>query len=286
MTGYGRAEGTQSGATLTVEIRSVNHRYCDISTRLPKQFSPLEDAIKKLIKQRIERGHLDVVVHCDAPLERGYTLDIPSAKAHYKMLQKLKTALGLSGEITLAQITYNKDFIVPVDPAPLSRTVPLVLKKVLEDAISALNQMRLREGRALSKEILARIHGLSKVVLQIEINQRKGLKERYQRLLKRVEELTNRPAVDPQRLTQELALLTDRNDISEEITRLKAHFAEFQRLLQQDVSVGRALDFLTQEISREINTIGSKANDEKISLQVVAMKCEVEKVREQIQNIE
>jgi len=286
MTGFGRAEETQNETTFTVEIRSVNHRYCDVVARLPRQFSPLEDAIKKWVKQRVERGHLDVVVHCNMPLERSHTLDLSSAKAHYKMLGDLKAELGLSGEITLEHLLHNKDFILPIEPVSPG-TIPSLLLKALGNAMDGLDQTRLREGRALSKEILTRIRGLSKVVLQIEIDQKRGLKERYQRLLKRVEELTaHSAAMDPQRLTQELALLTDRNDMSEEVTRLKAHFLEFQRLLRHDGPVGRALDFLTQEISREINTLGSKANDEKISLQVVTMKCEMEKVREQIQNIE
>ena len=290
MTGFGRAEGNKDkdNANLTVEIRSVNHRYCDIAATLPRQFASLEDAIKKWVKQRVTRGHLDLIIRYNRPLKAEYTLDMPSAKAHYQMLQKLKTGLGLSGEITIDYF-HSKDFITRIEPAPLSvssRTIPPFLKKILDGALSALDQMRLREGDALSKEISARILGLSKVVAQIEINQKKGLKGRYQRLLSRVEELTTQPAVDPQRLAQEWALMVDRNDISEEITRLKTHLAEFQRLLHLDASVGRTLDFLTQEISREINTIGSKANDEKISLQVVAMKCEMEKAREQVQNIE
>jgi uncharacterized protein (TIGR00255 family) len=287
MTGFGRAEGTKDDAAFTVEIRSVNHRYCDIAATLPREFTSLEEAIKKWIKQRVARGHLDLIIRYNRPLKTEYTLDIPSAKAHYQMLQKLKTGLGLSGEITIDYFTHSKDFISRIEPAPLpARTIPPFLKKILDTALSALDQVRLREGNALSKEISARILGLSKVVAQIEINQKKGLKERYHRLLSRVEELTKQPAVDPQRLAQEWALMIDRNDISEEIARLKTHGVEFQRLLQQDAPVGRNLDFLTQEISREINTIGSKANDEKISLQVVAMKCEMEKVREQVQNIE
>jgi len=286
MTGFGRAEGSKDEAALTVEIRSVNHRYCDISVTLPRHFFSLEDAIKKQVKQRVVRGHLDVVIRYSQPLATEYKLDIPSARAHYKILQELKSGLGLPGEITIEQVIHNKNFIERVEPVSFTRTVPPFLKKALDAALSALDQMRLREGTALSKDILARIHQLSKSVAQIKADQKKGLKERYQRLIKRVEELTSNPAIDPQRLAQELALLTDRNDISEEITRLKTHLTEFQRLLQQDASVGRTLDFLTQEISREINTIGSKANDEKIALQVVTMKCEMEKVREQIQNIE
>jgi len=285
MTGYGRAEGTQNKAALTVEVRSVNHRYCDIAVRLSKQLASLEDAIKKRIRRRVERGHLDVAIHYDMPLEKSYTLDLPSAKVRYKMLRKLTREFGLPGEITLEQLIHNNDFIVPIDPISRFQTVPPLLGKVLEDALSALDQMCLREGRLLAKEFLTRMRRLSKIVLQIEADQKKGLKDRYQRLLERVEKLTAHPAVDSQRLTQELALLTDRNDISEETSRLKAHFKEFQRLLGEETAVGRALDFLTQEIGREINTIGSKAGDEKISLQVVAMKCEMEKVREQVQNI-
>ncbi len=156
----------------------------------------------------------------------------------------------------------------------------------MENAIRSFDKARCREGGALSKEMASRIHRLSKMLAEIERQRKRGLPIRYQRLQKRVEELTKGVTVDPERLAQEVAILADRNDISEEVSRLKVHFSEFQRLLRDNTAVGRTLDFLAQEIGREINTIGSKANDEKIALQVVAMKSEMEKVREQVQNIE
>ncbi len=286
MTGYGRAEGRKKGFALTVELRSVNHRYCDVALRLPKLFTPLEETLTKLLKQKIRRGHVDLIVSLNMPLETGPELDLSSANIHYNMLLRLKKELGLPGEVNLDHLMRLKDFIVYKDPLPMEKVAFPVIIKSVEEAIDDLNKARTREGRALRKDIEARIKGLVKVVLKIEAQHEKGFHERHQRLLKKTQELTGGLAIDPQRIAQEVALLSSRSDISEEISRLKTHLVEFNRLLYTDQSVGRGLDFLTQEIGREINTLGAKANDEKIALQVVAMKCEMEKVREQVQNIE
>jgi uncharacterized protein (TIGR00255 family) len=286
MTGYGRAEGKKKGIALTVELRSVNHRYCDVALRLPKLFAPLEETLTKLLKQRIKRGHVDLIVNLNMPLETGLELDISAANTHYNMLLKLKKELGLPGEVSLDHLMRLKDFIVHKESLPVEEVAFPVIIKSVEEAIDDLNKVRIREGRALLKDIEARIRGLAKVVLKIEAQYEKGFRERHQRLLKKTQELAGGLAIDPQRLAQEVALLASRSDISEEVSRLKTHLVEFGRLLYTDNSVGRGLDFLTQEIGREINTLGAKANDEKIALQVVAMKCEMEKVREQVQNIE
>jgi uncharacterized protein (TIGR00255 family) len=288
MTGYGRAEGTYKGRPFAVELRSVNHRYCDVVVRLPKLLTPLEETLKKKVQDRFARGHIELSVSFNGATNapKQFNLDLESAKAYHHILKELKSALHLSGEIDVALMSHFREIITVSEPAeelaPLSRFVD----RILERSMRALEKMRAEEGKALSKDLAIHLDALDRMLGLIKQQEKKAVQAYHERLQKRVSELTQGIVIDPARLAQEVAILVDRSDISEETARLKTHLEQFRKMLQKDEAVGRALEFLLQEMNREVNTIGSKANDVTISMQVVAMKSELEKIREQVQNIE
>jgi uncharacterized protein (TIGR00255 family) len=288
MTGYGRAEGSYKGCPVAVELRSVNHRYCDVVVRLPKLLVPFEETFKKKVQGRFARGHIELSVNFNGAMNapKQFKLDLESAEAYHRILKKLKTALRLSGEIDVALMSHFREIITIAEPA--EEVAPLVrfVDRLMGRSIRALEKMRDAEGRALSEDLVGHLDELDRMLGLIKQQEKKAVQGYYERLQKRVSELTQGIAVDPARLAQEVAILVDRSDISEETARLKTHLEQFRKMLQKDEAVGRALEFLLQEMNREVNTIGSKANEVAISMQVVAMKSELEKIREQVQNIE
>lgn len=288
MTGYGRAEGNHKGRPVAVELRSVNHRYCDVVIRLPKLLASFEEIFKKKVQARFARGHIELSVSFNGSgnAPKQFKLDLESAEAYHRILKKLKTSLHLKGEIDVALMSHFREIITTSEPA--EDTGPLVkfVDRMLERAMRALEKMRGEEGKALSEDMASHLEELDRMLALIKQQEKKAVQAYYERLQKRVSELTQGIAVDPARLAQEVAILVDRSDISEETSRLKTHLEQFRKMLQKDESVGRALEFLLQEMNREVNTIGSKANDVAISLQVISMKSELEKIREQVQNIE
>jgi uncharacterized protein (TIGR00255 family) len=288
MTGYGRAEGNYKGHSLVVELKSVNHRYCDVMIRLPKQLSSLEETVKKKVQGRFARGHIEVSINFNGAtnIPKRFKLDLDSANAYYHTLKKLKKELHLPGEIDLGLFSHFKEMISQVELVePIESLTPLLYRS-LEKAMMKLEKMRKEEGRALAEDLSSRLQGLSKMLSLIKIREKEAIAAYHQRLQTRVSELSKGIAIDPARLAQEVAIFAERSDISEEAARLKTHLEQFQKMMQKEEPVGRTLDFLLQEMNREVNTIGSKANDVTISLQVVAMKSELEKIREQVQNIE
>ncbi len=288
MTGYGRAEGRFRGRSLVVELRSVNHRYCDLAVRLPKHLSPFEETVKKKVAARFVRGHIEVSVSFNgtsAGLKR-YELDLPSAEAYYRILKKLKAALHLKGEVDLGLLSYFKEMITVSEPVEPLESVRPVFDRTLNRGILALEKMRREEGRGLAVDLAARFRHLSETLQFIETQRVVVVQSHHQRLKTRVSELAKDVPVDPNRLAQEIAILADRCDISEEVVRLGILLEQCQKTFRKKEAIGRTLEFLLQEINREVNTIGSKANDADISLHVVAMKSELEKIREQVQNIE
>lgn len=288
MTGYGRSEGQHKGRSLVVELRSVNHRYCDVMIRLPKHLAPLEETVKKKVQSRFARGHIEVSVNFNGAgsSPKRFKLDLDSADACYQILKKLKKEFDLPGEIDLGLLSHFKEMITLVEPVEKIELIAPLLYKSLDKAMASLEKMRKEEGRALAGDLSARLQALSKMLSLIRVREKEAIASYHQRLQARVSELSKGIAVDPTRLAQEVAIFAERSDISEETARLKTHLEQFQKMMQKDEAVGRALDFLLQEMNREINTIGSKANDVTISLEVVGMKSELEKIREQVQNIE
>jgi len=288
MTGYGRVEGRVKDRSFVIALRSVNHRYCDVVVRLPKQLALLEDTLKKRLQAAFSRGHIELSISTFGSPEPGnrLKLDLEAAETYYGILKKMKRELQLPGEIDIGLLSQFREVVAVVEPGEKIEPLARAIEKALARAITALEKMRRAEGKALEKEFAGRLQTCSGILSQIESREKPVVSTYHRRLKKRASELSQGLQIDPVRLSQELAIFAERCDISEERSRLKTHLVEFRKMLQKKEAVGRALDFLIQEMNREVNTIGSKANDASISLNVVALKGELEKIREQVQNIE
>jgi len=288
MTGYGRSEQQNGDFACTVEIRSVNNRYIEINTRLPKYLTSLELSIKKLIKSRCSRGSFDLNVTLQsnkAGTEQAIKPNLNLAAQYYEAFQEIKKKLNLEGEIKIDAVFGLKD-IIEVEPLTLDDSQETMILDTVDQALDSLNQMRREEGKNLQDDILGRLESVTQLTQALQERQPIVIQEHQNRLLEKVKTLSNGIELDPTRLAQEVAVMADRCDISEEITRLKSHLGQFNTLTQSDDPLGRKLEFITQEINREINTIGSKSADYQISQAVIEIKSLLEKVREQIQNIE
>jgi uncharacterized protein (TIGR00255 family) len=290
MTGYGRAEALIEGRKWIIEIKSLNHRYIEIITRLPNALAPLEVNIKKRVGERIFRGRIEVSVQADA--ESGgdsgvqYSLNLPLLKNYHALLLRIKEELGRVDRIELRSLVRFMEIFVPsetrFDPAAAWK----VLQKTLDEALDALIRMRRAEGEILKKDFLARLETLKRHIESAKARAPKTVLEYKQRLQERIRELTEGLEMDPVRLSQEVALLAEKSDITEEIVRFESHVSQMEKLLRGSDSIGRKLDFLLQEMGREVNTIGSKSNDISIAQDVIELKSELAKLREQAQNVE
>jgi len=289
MTGYGRAEGRVRQRLLAVELRSVNHRYCDVLVKLPRLLAPSEDWVKKKIQSAFARGRIEVAVSLEGTAERGQRirLDRPAARQFYRVLNELRREFSLPGKVDLPDFIGVWDRItVAEDEQREAREVLPALERILARAMARLEKMRRTEGSALQRDLLARLGAIYDAVARIQAQEASVVEGYRKRLSDRVAALSGGAPLDPVRLSQEVALLADRADISEERVRLETHLDRLAELLRSKEPVGRTIDFLLQEVNREVNTIGSKANNARIALEVVGMKGELEKIREQIQNIE
>lgn len=288
MTGFGKAEGKQGRRLLAVELRSVNHRYCDVSVKVPRHLARLEDRLRKKIQAAFTRGHIEMTLTLTGPGEsaKRMSLDRAAARQFHRILKDLRKSLSLRGEIDLALMAgFREVFTVSEEAGPPEALLPVLLP-TMDRAIARLDRMRRREGRTLAMDVRRRLAGIEKGINRVQARETVVVESYRKKLSQRVAELSGGIRLDPLRISQEVALLADRSDISEERVRLRSHLAQFQKLLRSDAPSGRTMDFLLQEINREVNTIGSKANDAEIALQVVAIKAELEKVREQVQNVE
>jgi uncharacterized protein (TIGR00255 family) len=288
MTGYGRREGPWSGGTVTAEARSVNHRFCEIVVRVPRGLGSLEDPLKRIVQHTCARGRIELTVSMSGGREvpKTLTLDRALAKQYHRVLRDLKRELKLTGAVDVSLLANFRDIIVaseqPVDEAALAKTVT----RLAEHAVGDLERMRRTEGTALARDVHERLTTVRNAVTAVRDRAPDVAREAFDRMRARVEKLLGAEAPDPSRLNQELATFADRYDIAEELTRLGSHLGQFEAALKSSDPIGRTLDFLLQEIGREVNTIGSKANDVSIAAQVVRLKSELEKIREQVQNIE
>jgi uncharacterized protein (TIGR00255 family) len=288
MTGYGKKDGTSQQAGVTVEIRSVNHRFLEVAVRVPRSLAELEDQIRKTVQQRCLRGRVDVSVSIQAAGGSLKTVHIDHAlaKQYHTALKKLQKTLGLRGAVDIALVAGFRDIVSmtdePVDPGPLGKTV----LRVLGGALTELEKMRKREGDVLAQDLSSHLEAIrtAKALVAEKAPQLATLS--FERMKARIEALLQSELPDPARLQQELAVYADRSDISEELVRLESHMIQFDQTLRSEESVGKTLEFLLQEMGREVNTIGSKANDADIAALVVRMKAELEKLREQVQNVE
>jgi len=289
MTGYGKGTAEMEGYSLSVEIRSVNHRYGEMSVKLPRLLLALESDIKKQAADRLKRGRIDIAVLQDTTA--GTTLLVPVlnrplAEAYGRIFNELKEVLGWEGELSPALIAAQKDVVLLREEEADTEKIRVCLARAMGDALDQIVAMRKVEGEAIAQDILSRLEVLTGQLAEVKAlaPQVPGLWR--QKLQERLERLGPDLAVDPARIAQEVAFFADRCDISEEIVRLDSHIDQFRALFDIDEPVGRKMDFLVQEMNREANTIGSKANHPELSSQVVALKAELEKIREQVQNIE
>jgi len=284
MTGY----GSGSGGGYTVEVRSVNHKFLDLSVKMPRAIAALESNIKKAVSERFSRGRFDVYVNLEAEgrPRRRFSLDSSAAGQYIGLLTELSERFELSGELDLGLVAGFKELIVEEEETPDMDEVWAVLQPVLEGCLASLAVMREREGAVLAKDISARGVTISDKISAVESRAPQAVSEHAEKLRERIARLAEGVQLDDDRLQQEIALLADRSDVTEEIVRGRSHLELLGRLLGSEEPAGRKMDFLIQEINREVNTIGSKASDTEIAHLVVDMKSELEKIREQVQNIE
>jgi uncharacterized protein (TIGR00255 family) len=288
MTGFGRRQGTWSEGTVTVEVRSVNHRFLEASIRLPKSMGELEERFKKMIQQHCARGRVDLTVSLQGNRgsARAVQLDVGLATQYHQALRTLQRTLKLKGSIDIGLMAGFRDIIAlseqPTDDPKLMKMV----EKFGLLAVSDMAKMREKEGTLLAQDILARLNHLRECRGAVLSRAPDIAQEAFDRMKQRVEKLLADSIPDLPRLNQELAQYADRCDITEELVRLDTHMIQFERAIRGDGPVGKTLDFLLQEMGREVNTIGSKANDAGIRADVVRMKAELERMREQIQNVE
>lgn len=287
MTGFGQAEQSVKGYTLSVEIRSVNHRNFSVAARLPRFFSAFEETVKKKLQTRFERGRIDLSVNlqCAPESQRKITLNLEAAMSYHQMLKDLKKTFDLPGEIDLALMCQFRDVIAVTEADEPAVSLEPLLNKTLDQAMTALEKMRKAEGKALLSDLSGRIDDLAKQLAVVKGQEKEAVLSRQARLQTRVSELMAGVDLDPVRLAQEVAIFAERSDISEERTRLKSHLDQFNTMLRKGGPVGRPLDFLLQEMFREVNTLSAKSGDQIIAMAVVEMKSELEKMREQVQNI-
>ena len=288
MTGYGRGGEVISLGRLSVEARSTNHRYLDISLKLPKKLSPFEARIKDVVKSRFSRGRVDISLAMDSEEKDQFTLEpnIDVAQMYVQALQSLKSKLDIQGEVTLDLVARAKDIITAKEVEGDIDTCWEEVSKVLLSCLQALEEMREREGRSLAIDLEQRLKCITGHMEEVKVRSPSVLEAYRKRLADRVAEMTGGMEVDRWRLHQEIAYFADRSDINEELVRIDSHLKQFGEMLKSDEPIGRKMEFLLQEIHREVNTISAKANDVVISQRVVEIKGELEKMREQIQNIE
>ena len=289
MTGYGRAEEKTAGGTITVEVRSVNNRYLDCSVRIPRLYLFAEEGLKSRVQDTISRGKVDVFVTMDsAGAEQvKVTVNQPAADAYYAALKGLASSYGLEErDITVSLLSRFPEVLVAekveADAEETAREIGAVLDRALVD----FDQMRAREGERLREDILTRAAAIEDMVGQVEARSPQTVAEYRAKLEARMQEVLSNTQLDPARILTEAAIFADKVAVDEETVRLRSHIGQLRELLSRGGPVGRKLDFLIQEFNREANTIGSKCSDLDIARQVVDIKAEIEKIREQVQNIE
>jgi uncharacterized protein (TIGR00255 family) len=289
MTGFGRAERQDGDYSCKAEIRSVNNRFIEINTRLPKAFLNMELSLKKLIKLHCARGSINITITLsnsnDGLGEWDVKPNLPLATQYVKVLKEIQTSLGLEGKVHIDSVIGLRD-VVKIEPVAIDPAKESLLLTMAESALESLQKMRKEEGTHLQKDLAERIDCIEKHAVQIEKRQPQVIQEYKSRLKEKIKLLNDGIEVDESRLAQETAILADRCDITEEITRLTSHLIQFRKLFDSSEPVGRKLEFITQEINREVNTMGSKSSDTEMTNVVIEIKSTLEKIREQLANIE
>lgn len=290
MTGYGKGEAQKNSLTVSVEIKAVNHRYADISVKLPRNCMVHENEIRKQVAQALKRGKIDIFINYEltASAQTTPVLNLPLAEAYQQLLQKMQQEMGLSGTISVEFLAAQKDVIQVGEAAAEADETALgdCLRQAVAEALENHLVMRRAEGEETRKDMEERLVVADALLAQVEARAPQVPGEWQERLTERLARLQQNVEWDPQRVAQEIAVFCDRCDISEEVTRFKSHLVQFRALFEDSEPVGRRMDFIVQEMNREVNTMGSKSNDAELTRSVVALKAELEKVREQVQNVE
>ena len=287
MTGYGRGEADINGRTLVVELKSVNHRFLDLSIKLPRALLFAEDAMKKALSARLSRGHIDVFTAYTAPDDHGALSLNPAVVGSYlSMGKELTERYGVSGELNTTTLLRMPGVVEETSVDLPEEEILELVRTATDRAVDALLKMRDQEGKAITADILGKLDEIERLTGVIEKRAPFVAEEYKAKLESTVREALSGADYDEGRLLTEVALFADKCAIDEELARLHAHIDHYRKILSTEPTAGRKLDFLTQELNRETNTIGSKANDVAITENVVLLKCEIEKVREQIQNLE
>ena len=288
MTGYGRAEETIRGCTITVELRSVNNRYLDCNIRLPRLYLFAEDGIKSRVQNTISRGKVDVFVTLDyaGKEEVKVTVNRPLADGYYGALKQLAQSYQLSEDISVSLLSRFPDVLLAEKAEEDTEQRAQDIYSVLDRALADFDEMRTKEGSRLRDDILSRAAAIEDMVTFVEERSPQTVSEYRAKLEARMQEVLQNTQIDESRLLTEAAIFADKVAVAEETVRLRSHIAQLREMLSKGGATGRKLDFLIQEFNREANTIGSKCSDIQISRQVVDIKAEIEKIREQVQNIE
>lgn len=288
MTGYGRGETNGKGTIVTVEIRSVNSRFLEVNSRFPRTLVLRENDIKECVRQKLNRGKINVNITIEhaADGEVPVSIDKPAAKAYYKLLNDLRKTVKMKEKVSLDHLLKFSDILKTSDVEDAGEQEWKLVIGALGGALDELNEMRTNEGAELKKDFLKRLQLMEEKVNGIESISQTRIPEERQRLTEKVRQIIEEEKIDPARLELEIILLADKLDVTEECVRFRSHIKFFIEALDAADSAGRKLNFLIQEMNREINTIGSKSSDTSISHIVVAVKEELERIREQLQNIE
>ena len=288
MTGYGRAQGSFSGGEITVEIKSVNNRYLDCSVKLPRVYSFAEDAVKGLVQRTISRGKVDVfiTVNSAGADNMKITLNAPVVEGYLSALKQLARDYDVRDDISVSSLSRFSDVLIMEKQEEDEQEVREALLGVTEQALSAFDEMRSREGQALKQDLLQKADGILELVAQVEARSPVTVAAYRERLTAKMMEVLENSAIDEARIIQEAAIYADKVAVDEETVRLRSHVEQFRAMLSGGGVIGRKLDFLMQEMNREANTIGSKGSDVEQARTVVELKSQLEKIREQIQNIE
>ncbi|MEP0008385.1 MAG: YicC/YloC family endoribonuclease [Balneola sp.] len=289
MTGFGRGEATENGITATVEIKSLNSRYLDLSIRLPQRLQDKELILKELVQKTISRGKLNINVHVTESDsgEPHIKVDEVKVKAYARILREVQEAAGIEGSLNVRNITgFGDVFITQEDDEEILAEKWAIALKALNSAVENLIAMRTQEGNQLKNDLIERIENIEANLKDIEKVTNGRVEEIRNKLRERIQQLFDDENFDKERLETEVAVIADKMDITEEIVRMRAHLKFFIEAIEQAEPAGRRLNFLTQEMNRELNTIGSKANDSEIAHHVVRSKETLEQIREQVQNVE
>ena len=288
MTGYGSAKGVAEALEISVELKSVNNRYLDVSVRLPRNFIFAEETIKSLVQKHISRGKVDVYVTVNASGADDVVIAVNEAlaKEYADALKRISALCGVADDVTATAVGKMPEVLTVEKKEADKERLAAGIAQVLEQALQEFDAMRAREGEKLEEDIRSRVDAIEKMTAFVEARSPETVAEYRARLEQRMREVLETVAVDDARLLTEAAIFADKIAVDEETVRLRSHFAQMRSMLAGGSPVGRKLDFLIQEFNRETNTIGSKCSDREIAKTVVDMKAEIEKIREQIQNIE